>query len=117
MDSIYEHVQDSNALHIILKSEAMSSKEKRHKLMRKFFHLVQIRNVPLPGNETGTKKKSMIVYISPKDSLQRLLGDSVVFDQYIESGTPDERYQGTLGDLTFFFHILIFFFLLIHFSL
>ena len=103
MDKIYEHVQDSNALHIILKSEAMSSKEKRHGLMQKFFHLVQIRNIPLPGNETGTAKKSMIVYLSPKESLQRLLGDTVVFDQYIESDTPDKRYQGTLGDLTSLF--------------
>ena len=106
MDSIYEHVQDSNALHIILKSEAMSSKEKRDNLMCKMFDLVRIRNIPLPGNETGTTKKSLIVYISPKESLQRLLGDSVVFSQYIESGTPDERYQGTLGDLTSIFSTL-----------
>jgi hypothetical protein len=71
--------------------------------MLKFFDLCQIRNVPLPGNETATNKKSMLVYISPKDSLRRLLGDSTVFDQYLESGTPDERYQGTLGDLTSLF--------------
>lgn len=74
--------------------------------MGRFFDLCQIQDVPLPGNETATNKKSTIVYIPPKDSLRRLLSDRTVFDQYLESDTPDERHQGALGDLPSLFPTL-----------
>ena len=92
MDNVYCHVQDYNALHIILREEIMYTRGRRNTQMKKWFDLCSVRNIYL-GNVTGTNIKSFYVYTPPNELLTRLFSDFVVFRDYIASGKPSEQYS------------------------
>ena len=84
-EDIYSALKYKNALHLILKDDSMSSRERRNTLMKKHFQLCKIRTIWKDDEVVGalceqkTKKKIFFLYMSPVELLTRFFDGKTNF--------------------------------------
>ena len=101
VENMFDNLKNCNVLHTILKEESMCTLDRRNTLMKKYFdlcpiHTIHFKTDDILGSLSEQVKKTtpFFVYIPIEDQLRRQLGDSTVFNQYLQSENKCELYSG-----------------------
>ena len=98
---MYDVLKKKNPLHLILKEDSMSTRERRETLMKKYFELCNIRYIDIVDDKVGSlipeqveKKHPFFAYTPPEELLTRYVWEASVFKQFLSSGKQCTKHDG-----------------------